>query len=256
MLLGGLIVAVLMLFLWCLALRIKNAGLVDLGWSLALITLAAVYTIGSSGLLWRRAVIGLMVFLWAGRLAAYLFIRLRSETAEDSRYRKMRADLGARADGFFLIFFMFQALVVTMVSYPFLAVSGNSSPSVTWNEWAAILLWVPAFIGECISDAQLRAFKMDPRNRGRVCDRGLWNYSRHPNYFFECLLWVSYALFASSAPYGAWAWLSPALMIFFILKLSGVPPSEEQSLRSRGEAYRQYQKTTSMIIPWFKKSAP
>jgi steroid 5-alpha reductase family enzyme len=109
-------------------------------------------------------------------------------------------------------------------------------------------------IGEGVADEQLAAFKRDPANRGRVCQRGLWNFSRHPNYFFEWFVWVAWALYALASPFGWGALICPALMFFFLFRVTGIPATEAQSLRSRGEEYARYQRTTSSFVPWFKKS--
>ena len=114
-------------------------------------------------------------------------------------------------------------------------------------------LWFVAVAGEALADAQLAAFKRNPANRGGVCAVGLWRYSRHPNYFFECLIWVSYALFAFGSPGGWLALIGPAAILYLLLRVTGIPLTEEQSLRSRGEAYRRYQETTSAFLPWFPK---
>ena len=101
-----------------------------------------------------------------------------------------------------------------------------------------------------LADAQLHRFKQDPANKGKTCQVGLWHYSRHPNFFFEWLIWVSYALYAMGSPSGAWGWLSPALMLYFVTKVTGIPATEAQALRSRGDEYRKYQQTTSAFFPW------
>jgi len=117
------------------------------------------------------------------------------------------------------------------------------------------VLWLIAISGEALADAQLAAFKRHAANRGRVCDAGLWRYSRHPNYFFEWLIWMAYAVFAFPSPYGYLALIIPAVMLFFLFKVTGIPATEEQSLRSRGDKYREYQRTTSRFVPWFPKGA-
>lgn len=116
-------------------------------------------------------------------------------------------------------------------------------------------IWVVAFAGEVTADRQLLAFKTNPQNKGKTCQAGWWRYSRHPNYFFEWLIWVSYALFASSSPWGWLAWLCPATLLYLLFKVTGIPATEAQALRSRGEAYRRYQQTTSAFVPWFPKQA-
>jgi steroid 5-alpha reductase family enzyme len=108
-----------------------------------------------------------------------------------------------------------------------------------------------ALLGEMVADAQLAAFKRDPENRARVRQTGLWRYSRHPNHFFEWLVWVSFAIIAIPSPLGLLGVISPAFMLFLLLRVSGIPPAEAQALRTRGEEYREYQRTTSRFVPWF-----
>jgi steroid 5-alpha reductase family enzyme len=105
-----------------------------------------------------------------------------------------------------------------------------------------------------LADAQLNAFKRRPDKSSPVCDVGLWRYSRHPNYFFEWLIWVAYFLFAAASPWGWLGILSPVAILFLLLKVTGIPMTEEQAVRSKGDAYRRYQKTTSAFVPWFRKT--
>ncbi len=250
---GALLVILFMFILWLWHFRLKNAAIVDPGWAVAIVLLGAVYFAGAQGYFLRKALIFFMVFFWGTRLAWHLAVRMRHEPGEDTRYQKMRRDMGSKASFYFLLFFEFQVAVAVILSLPFLISSIDPAPGLRVTEIAAVFLWLISTAGESLADLQLKGFKADPVNKGKVCEAGLWNYSRHPNYFFECLIWVSYFLFAAASPGGIWAVLSPALMIFFITSLSGVPPAEEASIRSRGDAYRRYQKTTSVLIPWFKK---
>jgi steroid 5-alpha reductase family enzyme len=121
-------------------------------------------------------------------------------------------------------------------------------------EYVGIGFWLVAVIGESIVDAQLAAFRREPANRGHVCERGLWNYSRHPNYFFEWLVWVAWAIYAAASPFGWLALICPLVMLFFLFRVTGIPATEAQALRSRGQEYARYQRTTSAFVPWFKKS--
>ena len=131
------------------------------------------------------------------------------------------------------------------------------NPSPEWHplEFAALAIWVVAFAGELTADRQLLAFKTNPNNKGKTCQAGWWRYSRHPNYFFEWVIWVAYALFATASPWGWLAWLCPATLLYLLFKVTGIPATEAQALRSRGEAYRRYQQTTSAFVPWFPKPA-
>ena len=111
-----------------------------------------------------------------------------------------------------------------------------------------------AVAGEALADRQLAAFQADPGSRGGTCRAGLWPYSRHPNYFFEWLTWVAYAAFALPSPWG-WTFVcAPLLMLFLRFRVTGIPMAEEQALRSRGDDYREYQRTTSAFFPWFPKA--
>ena len=101
---------------------------------------------------------------------------------------------------------------------------------------------------------QLQGFKKDPANRGKTCRAGLWSYSRHPNYFFEWLIWVSFFIFASASPYGWISIVCPVLIFYFLFKVSGIPATEAQALRTKGDDYRDYQRTTSAFFPWFPKN--
>ena len=118
---------------------------------------------------------------------------------------------------------------------------------------AALALFVLSLLGETLADAQLAAFKRNPANKGKVCDRGLWSVSRHPNYFFVWLTWVSFALFALPATWGWLGLIAPAAILYLLLFVTGIPLTEEQSIRSRGDAYRAYQRRVSAFVPWFPK---
>jgi steroid 5-alpha reductase family enzyme len=146
---------------------------------------------------------------------------------------------------------------LVILSVPFLIPSLNGRPELHPLEVAGALLWFIALCGETLADAQLAAFKRNPANRGAVCDRGLWRYSRHPNYFFEWLVWVAFFVFACGSPWGWISVLCPAVMLHLLLRVTGIPLTEQQALRSRGDAYRRYQQTTSAFFPWFpRRPAP
>jgi steroid 5-alpha reductase family enzyme len=142
-----------------------------------------------------------------------------------------------------------QALSVVLLGFPFLAACSNPSPEVGALEWAGAGLWLLAISGEALADAQLASFKRDPQSAGKVCDAGLWRYSRHPNYFFEWLIWVAYFAFGCASPWGWIGIISPACILYLLLRVTGIPMTEEQSVRSKGDAYRRYQARTSAFVP-------
>lgn len=209
----------------------------------------------SSGDPLRRFVLAAMVGLWSLRLASHLVPRVRSGK-EDGRYADLRDRLGPQADRFFLGFFLAQALLAIVLSTPFWLAATDRVPLLgsdvhAITDLAALVLFVVALTGESIADRQLHAFANDPANAGRTCRRGLWRYSRHPNYFFEWLVWCSFATFALGTPYGAIGLLSPAIMLWLITFVTGIPPAEARSLERRGADYLEYQRTTSAFVPWF-----
>jgi steroid 5-alpha reductase family enzyme len=148
----------------------------------------------------------------------------------------------------FLAFFELQAVLVVIFSFPFLLAAWNRAP-LGPVEWIGLSVSVVALVGESIADRQMKRFKDDPENKTGVCNIGLWRYSRHPNYFFEFLVWVGFATASLATPWGWIALVCPLLMYHFLTKVTGIPLTEEYALKSKGEAYAEYQRTTSPFIP-------
>jgi steroid 5-alpha reductase family enzyme len=237
-----------------LARGIDNYGVVDIAWSYAFGAVALGYVLLGRGWFVRRALIGALVLVWSLRLGTHLLIRVsRHHPEEDTRYRQLRKDWAARFHWKMAGFFQLQALSVVLLSLPFLLACRNPAPALGGWEIAGTALWLLAITGEALADAQLAAFRRDPANRGQVCSAGLWRYSRHPNYFCEWLVWVAYFAFACGSPWGWVSVLSPACILWLLLRVTGVPMTEAQSLRNRGDAYRAYQRTTSAFFPWFPR---
>ncbi len=240
--------------LYAVARRIDNYGVVDIAWSYAFGALAAFYALAGPGWPVRRALVAAMAVLWSARLGTHLAVRvLGHHPVEDGRYQQLRQDWAAHFAAKMFGFFQLQAVSVVLLGAAFLLACLNPAPALHPLEIAGGLLWLGALSGEALADAQLAAFKRSPANRGRVCDTGLWRYSRHPNYFFEWLIWVAYFVFALGSPWGGLAVIGPASILFLLLRVTGIPMTEEQSLRSRGDAYRRYQQATSAFIPWFPR---
>ncbi|MEO8070150.1 MAG: DUF1295 domain-containing protein [Acidobacteriota bacterium] len=262
LLIGWALTSALMAVLWALHLATRNAGLVDVGWAFGLAILAVWFAAsGSSAIgavspdsasalrVWLMAG---MVVVWGVRLGGYILFTRIVGRPEDARYVAMRDEWQGTASRRFFWFFQTQALLDVLLSVPTIVVARSVGP-VGPTEIAAVVLWLTAMTGEITADWQLAAFKRDPRHRGQVCDVGLWRYSRHPNYFFEFMIWVSFALYASNAAFGWLAWTAPAMMLYFLGRVTGIPLAEAQSLRSRGDAYREYQRRTSVFVPWFRR---
>jgi steroid 5-alpha reductase family enzyme len=131
----------------------------------------------------------------------------------------------------------------------------NPSPNISWLEWLGAGVWGIGLLGEALSDAQMQRFKSDPGNRGSVCQVGLWRYSRHPNYFFESVIWWGFWIFACGSAWGWVTFYAPAMILYFLLRVTGIPLTEKCAVENKGDAYREYQRTTSAFVPWFRKQS-
>lgn len=241
---------------WVWHLRLRNAGVIDVVWGANQALAAAVFAALGGGWGPRRFAIAAMVGLTGLRLSWHLTRRVLGHP-EEGRYVALRQEWGAKGDihRIFLLFFLAQGVLVLALAVPFYLVAQNPAVGFAPLEKAALALFFVGFLGESLADAQLKAFKADPASRGKTCRAGLWRYSRHPNYFFEWLMWVSYALMALAAPYGWVALYAPLLMLHFLLNVTGVKYTEEQCLRSKGEDYARYQRETPMFFPRLPKKA-
>jgi steroid 5-alpha reductase family enzyme len=247
------IVAAMMLLLWLIHLVTKNAAIVDVGWAAGLGILGIYYAAACPGYSARKWAIASMAAIWGFRLAAYLLLARVIGQPEEGRYVQLRNEWKTNLPLRFLFFFEFQAALDVVLSLPFLLACLDMRAPLGVLEKFGAGIWLVAMIGEAISDFQLSAFKKNPKNKGKTCRAGLWNYSRHPNYFFEWLIWVGYATFAIPSPWGWIGLLSPALILYFLLGVTGIPATEAQALRSRGDEYSEYQRTTSAFFPWFPR---
>lgn len=235
---------------WLLSRRIHNAGIVDVAWSASFTILSSLYAWLGTGWLPRRVAVAVIASCWSLRLTLHLWQRVRRlHPAEDSRYEELRKRWAPNVEWKFLIFFEAQAVLSVMLSVPYALVTLNGRRSFGTLELAGALLWLIAFAGEAVADRQLDRFKNDPANHGRTMDLGLWRYSRHPNYFFEWMIGVAWFVIAAGSPWGLVTIYCPLLMLHFLLNVTGVPMAEEQSLKSRGDEYRRYQRVTSRFIP-------
>jgi steroid 5-alpha reductase family enzyme len=252
----GINAAILMMVVvWYIAKRLNNAGYVDAAWSYGFTFVIGVFALTGSGDTTRKLVLAAMVAVWSLRLGTHILLRLlKHHPAEDPRYAELREMFPKRPWFMFFGFFQLQAILIGILSIPFAISASNPAPALNPWEIAGVILFVVAFLGEIVADAQLAAFKRDPANAGKVCDAGLWRYSRHPNYFFEWLIWVAFFLYAIGSPHGWVGIISPLLMLLFLTKVTGIPPAEAQSLKSRGEAYRDYQRRTSAFVPWLPRT--
>jgi steroid 5-alpha reductase family enzyme len=231
----------------------RNSGWVDATWTFGL---GAVGCLGAlvpfAAVGWRQIAVAGLVVLWSLRLGLHI-ARRTARITDDPRYAKLLQEWGAGAAWQMFLLLQKQALVSIPLALSIILAARNPAASVRLQDVIAMLVLIVAITGEGIADAQLRAFRADPANRGRVCDAGLWGWSRHPNYFFEWLGWTAYPLFAIDLS-GAypWGWIAiagPLCMYWLLLHISGIPPLEQHMLERRPEAFRAYQLRTNAFFP-------
>lgn len=242
-------VAALMFLLWLASLMKKDASIVDTFWGLGFVMIASIANVLGDGFDGRQFITTMLVGLWGLRLSWHIALRA-SGLPEDSRYRSMRERAGG---GFWwkslFTVFLTQGAVMWVVSWPIQYAQMAAAPSsLTMWDGLGLLLFAAGFILETVADEQLRHFKTEPNQAGRVMDRGLWRYSRHPNYFGEAVLWWGLALPAAALPGGGWTIVSPILMTLLLLRVSGVPMLEPH-LKATRPGYEDYVRRTSAFIP-------
>jgi steroid 5-alpha reductase family enzyme len=231
---------------WAVSVAKRDVSVVDSVWG-PLIWIAAAAGLAALPAAGPRAGWLLAgVALWAIRLAAHITWR-NWGAPEDRRYQDIRARNEPRfwLKSLYLVFGL-QGVLACIVAAP-VVVAGGSNRPLGWLDAAGLALLASGLLFEAVADAQLARFKGDPANRGKVMDRGLWRYSRHPNYFGECCVWWGVYLVALAAG-GWWTLFSPLLMTFLLLKVSGVTLLEKDL--ERRPAYRDYIARTSAFLPW------
>lgn len=195
-----------------------------------------------------RLIVGLISGCWGFRLGLHLYLR-NAGKPEDSRYRKLRIQWGQMADRRMLHFFIFQAVAASLLSLGMWAVCWQSEAIDPFQMITACGLALISLIGEAMADSQLERFRSDPENKGKVCRKGLWGWSRHPNYFFECLHWPCYTILAWGTPMVWISFIPPLVMAWLLLKVSGIPMNEAEAAAKRPD-YAEYIRTTSAFIPF------
>lgn len=244
------IVSTLMLSVWVLSYAVNNAGLVDIAWAYAFSFVALFGLFLGPRITPPGILISIMFLAWSIRLGTHLLVRVtKHHPEEDGRYRALREQFPRRTWLMFFGFFQAQALLVVILALPMLLVFTAGPTHLSFFHFLGFLVWLVALGGEAIADQQLEQFRAKASNRGKTCQTGLWKYSRHPNYFFEWLVWVAFFLFALATTLGWITILCPALMLFFLFRVTGIPATEAQALRSRGDEYRRYQQSTSIFLP-------
>lgn len=248
----GVILA-LMVCLWLVSLALRDAGIADIFWGLGFAVIAWATFVQAEGFYGRKLLIAVLVSLWGLRLAAHIAARNRGK-GEDRRYAAWRARYGSNFWWVSLYrVFLVQGVLLWIISLVVQAGESSSEPArFTWLDGVGALLWMVGFLFEVVADWQLNRFKSEPKNEGKVMDRGLWAYSRHPNYFGESLIWWGFFVMALSNTNNLWTVISPITITLLLLKVSGVTLLEN-TIVERRPGYREYKKRTSTFVPWFPK---
>lgn len=246
-------VLAMMVCLWAYSLLKKDASIADIFWGLGFVIIAWITHTRADGFETRRCLLTLLTSLWGLRLAVHIGWRNRGKT-EDPRYQKWRAKYGPRFwwVSLFTVFGI-QGVLLWVISLVVQAGQLAKVPDhLTWLDGAGVVVWTVGITFEAIGDWQLARFMADRHNQGRIMNRGLWAYTRHPNYFGECLIWWGMFIVSMAAPGNLWAIVSPLTITFLLLKVSGVALLEE-SMVERQPEYQEYIESTSAFIPWFPK---
>jgi len=249
------LLAVFMAFAWLIQQRTGNSGWVDTVWTFGVgVTgiAGATAAFSISDLTLRMLLLSALVFVWAARLAGHITLRT-TQISDDPRYKKLREKWGAAAPRNMFWLLQAQALLSVPIVLSITLSAWNPAPLFTPMDLGALALFCIAIAGSALSDFQLTQFKQRNHGTGKVCDTGLWAWSRHPNYFFEWLIWLSLALFAldlsGNWPLGYIAIAGPVCMYWLLRYVSGVPPLEAHMVARYGDAYATYQRTTSVFFP-------
>ncbi len=243
------LIAIAMLALWLVSLALRDVSIVDVFWGLGFVMVAHWVRATTAGYPPRAWLVTLLVTAWGVRLGAYLLWR-NWGGGEDYRYQAMRRHYGPRFAFVSLgVVFALQGALMWLVSLPVqVAVSSPAPDRLGWLDALGTLLVLVGLAFEAVGDLQLARFKRDPANRGRVMDRGLWRYTRHPNYFGDALVWWGLFCFAFTTPAHAWTAIGPVIMTYLLTRLSGVPLLEKKLARTR-PGYAEYVARTSSFVP-------
>ena len=245
--------SVLMTGAWLVQQRTGNSGWVDTIWTFSL------GLVGAGSALWpvagtspnaRQWLVAALVAIWSLRLGTHIAIRTKGIT-DDPRYAAFAREWGVDSPRRMFVFLQNQGFGSIPLVFAIFVAARFPSDVLRPVDYLGALILLAGIAGEALSDAQLKRFREDPANAGRVCDVGLWRWSRHPNYFFEWVGWLAYPVIALSTGY-VWGWaslLAPLFMYWILVYVTGIPPLEAQMLRSRGERYRDYQSRTSQFFP-------
>lgn len=250
------VLCAIMAFAWLVAGWTGRSGWIDTIWSYAVGlcgVAASLLPIGVHGQIdARQWLVAGLAALWSLRLGSHIAARtLRG--GEDPRYRQLREKWGEEARKRLFWFLQIQATAAFLLVVTIMIAAHRPGAVPGYADLLGLAIFAIALVGEAVADRQLARFGVDPKNRGHVCDTGLWAFSRHPNYFFEWLVWVAFATIAidGGGPYiiGWFALAGPVFIYWLLVHISGIPPLEAHMLRSRGKDFRRYQRRVNAFWP-------
>jgi steroid 5-alpha reductase family enzyme len=233
--------------------RTGNSGWVDTIWtfSLGLVGVgSALWPVAGAAPNARQGLVAALVAVWSLRLGAHIAART-AEITDDPRYAAFAKEWGVDSRRKLFVFLQNQGFGSIPLVFAIFVAARIPRDALRLQDYLGALILLAGIAGEALADAQLTRFRNQPANQGRVCDAGLWRWSRHPNYFFEWFGWLAYPVIALSPDY-LWGWatlLAPVFMYWILVYVTGIPPLEQQMLRSRGDRYRDYQSRTSRFFP-------
>jgi steroid 5-alpha reductase family enzyme len=234
-----------MLVIWLVSVRLTDASIVDIFWGAGFVYLAVIYFFFTNGVIERKLLLLILVGIWGLRLSLHIFRRNHGK-GEDSRYQAWRKQYGEKYWWFsFFQVYLLQGTLLWIISLPILAAMSGVSSLNIWDG-LGILLWGIGFFFEAVGDWQLAQFKADPANKGKVMNKGLWAYTRHPNYFGDSTIWWGHYLIALAAG-GWWTIFSPIIMTTLLMRVSGVALLEKSMEKRPG--YKEYIEATSAFFP-------
>lgn len=244
---SGVVLVAYMVVLWLLSLPLRDVSIVDLGWGVGFVIVGWIAFALGDGAGGRRLLLAVLVSVWGLRLAGYLLVRKRSAPGEDARYTAIRQRRGPRFPLTSLgVVFLFQGALIWVVSLPVQAAAPRSTRLGPLDR-IGTAIWAVGMLFEAVGDAQLWRFKCDPANRGRVLDRGLWRWTRHPNYFGDMVVWWGIFVVGLAAGGTWWSVAGPLVMSALLVRVSGKRLLEARLAGRPG--YADYMGRTSGFVP-------
>lgn len=251
---AALIMALIMSAAWLVQRALRKTGWIDVFWTVGTgfvgVFLALFTSEAENALCGRQVFVAIVAALWSGRLGWYLVNRTRRR-GDDPRYRAMLAGWGKKGQQKLFLHVQIQAAIGLLLAGCFMVAAKNPAPLFRSQDVLAVGLIFLSIAGEALADLQMQRFRALAHHERKICNTGLWRWSRHPNYFFEWLFWTALPLLAVAGgyPIGWTALLAPVCMYWLLVHVSGVPPLEAHLAQTRGAEFADYRRRTSRFFP-------